>query len=164
MNPANLLLPTAAAILLILAGTFLVQDDRDRAIEAEIVGAGEFDSFLLDVPRDEFYAHGIEPGDRLVLSFPDGAYYAYFICCHSGIASLDMYVNCYTDDQDVEVGIYDYEIGLLLDYGVGTKVSISKEGGKADYFDKIPHYSAGYSEDRSDFSSEQEYGNYREVT
>ncbi|MBO4568555.1 MAG: tyrosine-protein phosphatase [Candidatus Methanomethylophilaceae archaeon] len=165
MGPGKLLIPVAAAaVILVMAGTFLVQNDECKTIEAEIVGAGTFDSYLIDVPRDAFYAGGIELGDRLVLSFPDKTCYAYFICDHSGIASLDMYVNCYSGDQDVEIGIYDYQIGLLLDYGAGTKVSIAKEGGKADYFDKIPHYSAGYSDEREDFGSAQEYGNYREVT
>ncbi|MBR4504645.1 MAG: tyrosine-protein phosphatase [Candidatus Methanomethylophilaceae archaeon] len=153
-----------AAIVAILAGTFLLQNDDNGAFEAKLVGEGSSSSIKLDVPRDEFYAHGIELGDRLALCFPDKTYYAYFICDRSGIASLDMYVNCYSKDQEVEIGIYDYDINLLFDYDMGTEFTVCKEGGKADYFDKIPHYSAGYSDDREDFSSSQGYGNYREVT
>ena len=158
-----LALIAVAAVVLIMAGTFLVDDREEDGISATIVDAGTFNSYKLDVPRDELYANGFDLGDRLTIRFPDSVCYAYFICDHSGIASLDMFVNVYSQDQDVEIGIYDYDISLLYRYGAGTEISISKEGGKSPYYDKIPHYSAGYSNDREDFSSDQEYGNYREV-
>ncbi len=148
---------------MILAGAFLCQSD-DETFEAEIAGEGSSGSILIDVPRDEFFARGIELGDRLELRFPDATYHAYFIRDRSGIASLDMYVNCYSGDQEVEIGIYDYETRLVLDYEPGTKFTIVNEGVKAGYYDKIPHYISGYSDDREDFDTDEEYGNYREVT
>ena len=163
MRSAWLLPTAAAAVLLILAGTFLCNGD-DEEFEAEIVGEGSSGSILIGVPRDEFFARGIELGDRLELRFPDATYHAYFIRDRSGIASLDMYVNCYSGDQEVEIGIYDYETGLVLDYGPGTRFTIENEGVKADYYDKIPHYISGYSDDREDFDTDEEYGNYREAT
>ncbi len=164
MRSVWLLPVAAAAVLLILTGTFLFQDDDDEGFEAEIVGQGSGSSLLIDVPRDEFFDRGIELGDRLELRFPDATYHAYFIRDRSGVASLDMYVNCYSGDQEVEIGIYDYDISLVLDHGPGTKFEIVNEGVKADYYDKIPHYISGYSDDRKDFDTAEEYGNYREVT
>ncbi|MBO4763753.1 MAG: tyrosine-protein phosphatase [Candidatus Methanomethylophilaceae archaeon] len=154
----------AAVILLVLAGTFLCQDDDDEEFESVIVGPGSGSSVLIDIPRDEFFARGVELGDRLELRFPDATYHAYFIRDRSGIASLDMYVNCYSGDQEVEIGIYDYDLGLVMDYEPGTRFTIVDEGVKADYYDKIPHYISGYSDDREDFDTAEEYGNYREVT
>ena len=155
-----------AAVILVLAGSFLadLSDDQVEGIEATLVCPGEFTSIQLDVPRDVFFQHGVELGDCLILDFPGQQLKGYFIQNHSGIASFDVFVNCYEDDQIVELGIYDYDIfKVLTDSDYGTKFKITRSGEKSSYYDKIPHYMAGYSDDVNDFDSLEAYGNYRKV-
>ncbi len=155
------------AVVLVLFGTFMasLDDGEQESFEARLLGPGESTSIIIDLPRDFFFAHGVELGDCLILDFRDSQYKAYFIENHSGIATLDMYLNCYKADQAVELGIYDYDIFLVLsDSSRGTPFTITPTKEKADYYDKIPNYMSGYSDDVEDFDSIQAYGNYRELT
>lgn len=162
----NLCPAAIVAVFLMLAGICLVDQDKDEgfSFEVTLLGPGEFTSIQLDVPRDFFYEHGVELGDCMILDFPEKQLKGYFIRDHNGIATLDVYLNCYTDDQIVELGIYDYDIFSVIDYEYGSTVRITTTKEKADYYDRIPHYMAGYSDDRNDFESSVAYGNYREVT
>lgn len=159
---------TALAVVLVLFGSFLALNDdgrEERGFEATLVGEAEFSNILLDIKKADIESYGVEPGDKLILQFPDDRFVGYYTKTHSGIALFDIFISSYEDKDDVEIGIFCGDIQEMLgEYGYGTTFTIIPTGEKSEYYNKIPHYIAGYSDDPEDFDSIQTYANYREVT
>ena len=137
------------------------QHDDVDSIETSIVGIGSFDDYAVGITVDDLESHHLEPGDRLKLVFPDRSYDSMYTKNHIGPAMLTIYLNYSVDSGEITISMATYAIRSVLSYDVGTDITIEHYSVKVDYYELIPNYIGGCSEDRGDYVSDEAYCNFR---
>ncbi len=154
-----------ATVLVLSTAVFITvfpQEDVD-IIETSIVGIGSFDDYAVGLTVDDLDEHHMEPGDRLRLIFPDRTYDSMYTMNHIGPAMLTLYLNYSLGSGEICLDISGYSIRSVMDYDIGTKITIEHYRDKVDYYELIPNYIGGNSKDREDYPSDEAYSNFRSL-
>ena len=102
----------------------------------------------------------VHPVVRLTIKGED--YKAIFTENSRSIAMFDLYIEWCAGKAILclsSCGITD-----VLELNAGDKITVKSTDMRTAYSDRIPHYLKGSTKNRGDYGSDQEYGNYREMT
>lgn len=153
-----------AAVLVALLVCFAVYggDDEQRECEATVIQVDSLAGFILDVTNKDMERIGADFGYDVYIDSGDERFVAIYAKDFNGIPVGSLFLNYDTYRDRMTIAIYDGVIQDEADVSEGDKLKISVKGINK-YYPDIPHYIAGYTDERSDYDSDQEYGNYRMV-
>lgn len=153
-----------AAILVVSLVCFAVYggNEKQSELEATIVTNDDLAGFVLDISDKDMKRIGADFGSDLFIDSGDKRYVAIYAKDFNGIPLGSLFLNFSSYESQITVAIYDGVIQNETDMDVGDKMKISVKG-LNKYYPDIPHYLEGYTNERSDYQSDQEYGNYRMV-
>ena len=157
----------AAAIVIVLFGGSLAvcfypyegQEQEEFTVTGEITGLSSYNQPKLDIRADELFSHGIKLGALFFIETEEGTYEdAVLLKGYLGMFMFDIFVNVEADGY-ISIGC----VGMLINADEGSEVTLTHTGTSKRYA-TTPLYNAGYSNNRSDYSSDAEFANFYEVT
>lgn len=153
-----------AAILVVSLVCFAVYsgNEEQSELEATIVVKDVLAGFILDISGKDMERIGADFGSDVYIDSGDKRYVAIYAKDFNGIPVGSLFLNYSSYEDQMTVAIYDGVIQNETDMDEGQKLKISVKG-QNKYYPDIPHYLEGYTNERSDYPSDQVYGNYRMV-
>ena len=155
-------IPVAVVVILFLSFVAYGDDGRE-SITATVVEASSSTGFLLDISHEDIESLGADFGYDLYLEYEGKRYVAMYAKDFSGVTTGSLFINYDTEANEMTVALYNGLITKEMGVEPGDKFKISLDALNS-YYEVIPHYIAGYTDDREDYPSDQAYGNYRFVT
>lgn len=156
----------AAVLVIVLFGGSLAScfwsvdgPDEEFSVTGKVTGLSSYNQPKLDVKADEILDHGIPLGSLFRIqtetdTFDD----AILLEKYLGIFMFDIFVNIESDGY-ISIGC----VGKLITAEKGSEITLTHTGMSQKY-GNIPHYNAGSTDVRSDYSSDEVFANFYEVT
>jgi hypothetical protein len=153
-----------ATILVVSLICFAVYsgNEEQSELEATIVVKDVLTGFVLDISGKDMERIGADFGSDVYIDSGDKRYVAIYAKDFNGIPVGSLFLNYSSYEDQMTIAIYDGVIQNETDMDEGQKLKISVKG-MNKYYPDIPNYLKGYTNERSDYQSDQEYGNYRMV-
>ena len=153
-----------ATILVVSLICFAVYsgNEEQSELEATIVVKDVLTGYVLDISDEDMKRIGADFGSDVYIDSGGKRYVAMYVKDFNGIPLGSLFLNYSSYRDQMTIAIYDGVIQNETDMDEGQKLKISVKG-QNKYYPDIPHYLEGYTNERSDYQSDQEYGNYRMV-
>ena len=158
----NLLL---VAVLFMVSGCANTLDDTttDETLTFDIAKGESMNSAVLDTTLDEFTEDGFDLGDSLNLEFSDGTKIKDVPYINGNYVRLGRIIVVYSESKDtISLSSCYGSFFSAIDYedGMTCEITLNK---KAKYLDLYNTFKDGYSLERSDYNSDIEFTNFRNV-
>lgn len=156
---------TICAVVLCIAGIYIVYgqtDDHDEktVIECHVAQINEFGGAVLSVDMRTMGTLNAPYGTDLYVEFNGHTYTAIYVMDYSGVPSYSMFVSFISYDKEYVLSVFNGTFTEEHHIAVGDTVRLSVAGIN-EYYSRIPNYLKGYSDERADYYSDQEFANYR---
>jgi len=144
-----------------LASCFWPSDttEEEFSVTGEVIGISSYNQPKLDLKSDVLSEHSIPLGSLFTIQTEDSEFEnAVLLNAYLGFFMFDIYVNIESDGY-LSIGC----VGKLITAEQGSKVTLTYTG-TSDRFSKTPKYNSGYTDNRADYASDEEFANFYEVT
>jgi hypothetical protein len=153
------------AVVLCIAGTYVVYDQTDdhddrTVIECSVAKINEFGGAVLSVDMHTMDSLKAPYGSDLSVEFNGHKYTAIYVMDYNGVPSYSMFVSFISYEKEYVLSVFNGTFTEEHHIAVGDTVRLSVSG-MNDYYQRIPNYLNGFSDERADYYSDQEFANYR---
>ena len=152
-----------AASVCSTAGFVIFHHEPEKTLTVTVTDEGRYGSLLLDISMDDLRSIGADYGYDLNFTYKGIQKVCFLAKDWNGVPSCSLFLNHSPSRNEVVISIYSGDIKMELGMKMGDTFTLSVKCVNK-YYPLIPHYLAGYSLDRNDYDTDEEYGNYREVT
>ena len=160
-GPYSLLVVALAAVLVVMPASFFIwpSDVGAETFTGEVTGLSSYNQPKLDIKIDEIYDRGIGLGAQFTIQTDDMKFEdATLVAGYAGIFMYDIFVNIETDGY-ISIGCQ----GELIVLDEGTEVTLTHSG-TSERYRNTPLYNNGSTNKRADYSSDEVFANFYEVT
>jgi hypothetical protein len=153
------------AVAVCIAGTYVVWDqtsqhDDKTVVECSVTKMNEFGAAVLSADILTMDSLKAPIGSDLFIEFNGSTYTGIFVENYNGVPTSSLFVNFNSYDKEYTLGVFNGTFYGEHSIAVGDKVKLSVAG-MNEYYPRITNYLKGYSDDSVDYSSDQEFANYR---
>ncbi|MBQ7700929.1 MAG: tyrosine-protein phosphatase [Candidatus Methanomethylophilaceae archaeon] len=155
-----------AIVLIASAVYFLIPHDSSSgptSIEAHIIGFDPYGSYALDVTEEQLHGIGADVGYDLYVDIGVERLIAIHAHDWNGVPFGTIFISYTVTTGEMVMGIFNGDIRNELELKVGDTMEITLKGPNK-YYDHLGPYLQVFSNDRSDFGSDEIYANFRELT
>jgi hypothetical protein len=156
----------AAMLVVVLLGGSLVScfwsedtPEEEFSVTGKVTGLSSYNQPKLDVKADEITDRGIPLGSLFKIETEKQTFEnAVLLDKYLGIFMFDIFVNIESDGY-LSIGC----VGKLISADVDSEITLTHTG-MSQRYGKTPHYNAGSTDNRADYSSDEVFANFYEVT
>lgn len=133
--------------------------EEEFSVTGVVTGLSAYNQPKLDVKADVLTEHGIALGELFTIETEDAVFEnAILLNNYLGIFMFDMFVNIESDGY-LSIGC----VGKLITADKGSEITITHTGTSSRYH-STPLYNKGSTNNRADYSSDETFANFYEVT